>query len=124
MWLPSLIGKVYADATGIVGTIDPGPAFKPYGNLGPGVAQFFSNLLRLVFVGGGIYAVLNFIVAGFTYMQAGGDTKMLAAAWARIWQTLLGLLIVVGSFALASLFGYIIFGDPGFMLNPKVYGPK
>lgn len=123
MELPSLIQKVYADATGIVGTIDPGPALKPYGNVGPGVGQFFTNILRLVFVGAGIYALINLIVAGFTYMQAGGDTKMLAAAWARIWQTLLGLVIIVGSFALAALFGYVIFGDAGFMLNPVIYGP-
>lgn len=124
MHLPSLIEKVYADATGIVGTIDPGDAFKPYGNLGPGVTLFFSNLLRIVFIGAGIYTFMNLITAGFQYMSAGGDTKALTAAWARIWQTLLGLLIIVGSFALASLFGYLFFGNPGFILNPKIYGPN
>lgn len=94
-----------------------------YGGLGPGVAQFFTNILRLVFVGAGIYALVNLIVAGFQYMQAGGDTKVLTAAWNRIWQTLLGLIIIVGSFALAALFGYLIFGNAGFILNPVIYGP-
>lgn len=124
MNLPSIIKKVYADATGIVGTIDPGDAFKPYGDLGPGVTIFFSNLLRLVFIGAGIYTFMNLITAGFQYMSAGGDTKALTAAWARIWQTLLGLLIIVGSFALVSLFGYLFFKDPGFILHPKIYGPN
>ncbi len=123
MNLPSIIEKVYADTTGIVGTIDPGDAFKPYGDLGPGVTLFFSNLLRLVFIGAGIYTFMNLITAGFQYMSAGGDTKALTAAWARIWQTLLGLLIIVGSFALVSLFGYLFFKDPGFILHPKIYGP-
>lgn len=123
MNLPSVIQKVYADAAGIVGTIDPGPTFKPYGDLGSGVTIFFSNLLRLVFIGAGIYTFMNLITAGFQYMSAGGDTKALTAAWARIWQTLLGLLIIVGSFALVSLFGYLFFKDPGFILHPKIYGP-
>lgn len=95
-----------------------------YGSLGPGVTQFFTNILRLVFVGAGIYAFLNLIVAGFQYMTAGGDAKALTAAWNRIWQTLLGLVIIVGSFALAALFGYLVFGRADFILNPKVYGPK
>ena len=91
---------------------------------GPGgLILFVSNLLRLVFVGAGIYALLNFIVAGYQYMSAGGDSKMLTQAWSRIWQTLMGLVIIVGSFALAALFGYLIFGDAGYILNPKIYGP-
>lgn len=124
MW--PFIQKVHAAAKDIIGTIDPGTAFKPYGNVdtaGKGFVLFFSNILRLVFLGAGIYALLNIVVAGFGFMSAGGDTKAIAAAWARIWQSLLGLVIIVGSFALAALFGYLIFGDAGFILNPQVYGP-
>ncbi len=120
------IQKVYAAAGDVVGTIDPGTGFKPYGNVteqGRGFALFFSNILRFAFVAAGIYALVNLITAGYQYMTAAGDTKALAAAWARIWQTLLGLVIIVGSFALSALFGYLIFGDAGFILNPKVYGP-
>ena len=94
------------------------------GLLEGGLVLLFSNILRLVFVAAGIYAFLNFIVAGFQYIQAGGDTKALTAAWDRIWQSLLGLVIIVGSFALAALFGYLIFGDASYILNPKIYGPK
>ncbi len=122
--MPSFIQKVYAGATDVIGTINPGEEFLPYGTLGSGVMQFFTNILRLVFVGAGIYTFMNLILAGFQYMSAGGDVKALTAAWARIWQTLLGLLIIVGSFALASLFGYLFFGNAGFILNPKIYGPK
>ena len=88
-----------------------------------GITVFLTNILRLVFVGAGIYAFFNLVVAGFQYMSAGGDTKLLQAAWARIWQSLMGLVLIVGSFALAALFGYLIFGDPGFILHPKIYGP-
>lgn len=116
--------RLFADASSIIGTVpNPLPAYGDVAAQGGGIVGFFSNILRLVFVAAGVYALVNLIVAGFGYMQAGGDTKMLAAAWARIWQTLLGLIIIVGSFALAALFGYLIFGDAGYILNPVVYGP-
>lgn len=112
----------------IIGTIkNPLPAV--YQNLGGsssgpgGLILFFSNVLRLVFVFAGIYAFFNFLIAGFQYMSAGGDSKALEGAWARIWQSLWGLVIVVGSFALAALFGQLIFGNPTFILNPVIYGP-
>jgi hypothetical protein len=94
-----------------------------YGSFQVGLVPFFNNVLRLVFVVAGIYALLNFIVAGYQYMTAGGDSKMLAAAWNKIWQSLLGLLIIVGSFVLAGIFGQLFFGDAGFILNPTIYGP-
>jgi hypothetical protein len=88
-----------------------------------GLILFFTNILRLVFVVAGIYAFINFILAGFQYMGAAGDTKALNAAWSRIWQSLMGLILIVGSFALAALFSQLFFGDASFILNPKLYGP-
>lgn len=123
----TLIDKIYAAGTDIIGTVDVPAQFAPYGSIttpGKGLTLLISNILRLVFVVAGIFAFFNLIVAGFQYMGAGGDSKALNAAWGRIWQSLLGLVIVVGSFAMASLLGYLIFGDAGFILSPKVYGPK
>lgn len=121
----SFLAKIYA-ASDVVGEIT-NPLPTPYASLlgkPGGLVLFFTNVLRLVFVAAGIYALVNLLTAGFQYMTAGGDSKALTAAWARIWQSLLGLTIIVGSFALAAVFGYLIFGDAGFILNPKVYGPK
>lgn len=117
-----LTNRLLADASSVIGTVN-NPLSKSYGGVNAGLIPFFTNLLRLMFVGAGIYALLNLVVAGFQYMSAGGDTKLLTAAWARIWQTLLGLVIIVGSFALAALFGYLIFSDAGYILNPVIYGP-
>ena len=121
-----LLEKVYAQASDIVGTINPGNAFKPYGDVttqGAGFVLFFTNILRLFFVAAGIFALFNFIIAGYQYMNSGGDSKALTAAWNRIWLSLLGLIIIVGSFALIAFFSWLIFGNPMFILNPKVYGP-
>jgi hypothetical protein len=56
-------------------------------------------------------------------MNAGGDSKAVGKAWDKIWQSLLGLVIIVGSFAVASIFGQLIFGRADFILNPQIYGP-
>ena len=115
--------RVYADATtDIIGKIDNPLLYADVE--GGGVAFFLSNILRLVFVVAGIYAFINLILAGFGYMSAGGDTKALGKSLDRIWQTLVGLAVIAGSFVLAAVFGYILFGNASFLLNPVLYGPK
>ena len=110
----------------IVGEIKPDILPEAYrsltGNPG-GLVLFLSNILRLFFVVAGIFAFFNFIIAGYEFMNAGGDSKKVSNAWDRIWKSLLGLVVIIGSFALASLFGQLIFGDPGFILSPKIFGP-
>lgn len=121
----SLLAAAVDDIVGKVTNPLP-PAYKNIaaGSGGGGLILFFTNILRLTFVVAGIYAFINFIIAGYQYMTAGGDSKSLMAAWARIWQSLVGMVIVVGSFALAALLGQLLFGDPTAILSPTLYGPK
>lgn len=111
----SIIGEITNPQTG---------GYGGFNNPGGGLIGLLSNILRLTFVGAGIYALLNFIMGGFGFMSAGGDSKKIGEAWNKIWQTLMGLVFIVGSFALAALFGQLIFGDATFILSPKIYGPK
>ena len=106
----------------IVGTVtNPITGYQSVQN--GGLILFLTNILRVVFVVAGIYAFINFIIAGFQYMSSAGDSKALSAALDRIWYSLLGLIIVMGSFALASLIGFIVFHDANFILQPQIYGP-
>lgn len=109
----------------IFGTIEPPEAIKKFSPTGDssGLIMLFNNILRLLIVIGGIYALLNFILAGFQFISAGGDPKKIEAAWGKIWQSIVGLLIIVASFALAALLSKILFGNAGAILNPKIYGP-
>mgnify|MGYP001156267489 CR=1 FL=1 len=88
-----------------------------------GLIKFLNNLIRLLIMAGGIYAFLNLILAGYGFLSAGDDPKKMAAAWQKIWQSMLGLLFILGSFVLAAIFGWLLFGDAGAILNPKLYGP-
>lgn len=112
----------------IIGKITPPDVFRPdgYGPLtqtGGGLIGFLNNLVRLLIAIGGIWAFLNLILAGYGFLGAGDDPKKMTASWAKIWQSMLGLLFILGSFVLAAIFGYILFGDAKAILNPRIYGP-
>ncbi len=74
-------------------------------------------------VGAGIYALINLLLAGYAFMSAGDDSKKVAGAWAKIWQTMLGLAFAAGSFVLAGIFGKLIFGDYNALLQIKIFTP-
>lgn len=89
-----------------------------------GLILFLNNIVKLVVVMGGIYAFINLIVAGYAFMSAAGDPQKVTFAWNKIWQTLLGLMIIAGSFTLAAIFGLILFNNASIILNPPVFGPQ
>lgn len=88
----------------------------------PGLAigKVIQLVIWLLIIGAGLYALFNLITAGYDFMSAGDDAKKVAGAWAKIWQTLLGLAIAAGAFVLAAIFGQLIFGNPTFILNPSI----
>lgn len=110
--------------------VDPPPVIGTLPNpLGPnapgfeiGVIQLLNNVLRLSLIGAGIYTFLQLLVAGLKYSAAAGDPQKIQDAWTRIWQSLLGLIIMIVSFIFAVLVGAIFFGDPTIILNPKIPG--
>ncbi len=111
----------------VIGKITPPPPFRggsgQYGGYQTGLISFFNNIIRLLIVIGGTWAFINLILAGYGFLSAGDDPKKMEAAWQKIWQSMLGLLIILGSFILAAIFGYLLFGNPAAILQPKIYGP-
>lgn len=112
----------------IIGGVTPPPGVKTWieqrgGGTIPGLIPFANALLKLLIVLAGLYAFFNLIIAGYQFMSAGSDAKKVGEAWSKIWQSLIGLLIVAGSFVLAGIFGWLLFGDPMAILNPSIYGP-
>lgn len=103
----------------IWGTVSPPQGPAQYGSLG----DFLGNIIRAMIIIAGIYAVLNFILAGYTYLSAGGDPKKVAQAGAQIWQSMIGLLIVVGSYIIAAIISNILFGNPNQIFNIEIQGP-
>src|SRR3989344_511129 len=107
--LPGLFGKV----TPPVG-VSPGVS---------GIGNLIGAVLRILALVSGIWALFNFIIAGYQFMQAGGDSKAVSAAWARIWQSLVGIVVVAASFLFAAIIGQLFFGDATAILKPVLVTP-
>lgn len=108
----------------IFGQIDAPPGVSRYGNaLEGGPTAFITNIIRLLIVGAAIYALINFVMAGYAYMSAGGDSQKIASATSKITQTMIGLALAAGSFIIAALLGRILFGDFNALLQITIFGP-
>ncbi|MFC1625590.1 hypothetical protein ACFL1Q_00910 [Patescibacteria group bacterium] len=92
----------------------------PEGVQGGALGTFLNIILRTLVIGAGVYALINLVLAGYAFMSAGDDEKKIQGAWAKIWQTLLGLAFTAGAFVLAAIFGQLIFGQWDFILNPSI----
>ena len=109
----------------IFGEILPPPHVEKYagGSEGQGLILFLSNFVKLFMVISGLFAFLNLILAGWQYISSGAEPEKVSQATNKITYSVIGLLVVVASFTLAGIFGYIFFGDASAIINPKIYGP-
>lgn len=108
----------------IIGNIpEPSPLAR-FGGVETGaIGKLIGIAINLLIVGAGIYAVFNLVFAGYAFMSADDDPKKVAGAWAKIWQTLIGLAFAAGSFVLAAIFGKILFGSYDALLKPSLIIP-
>lgn len=110
------------DLDKIIGKISPPvdtPGITDTGEL-TGIIGLINIILRIMFIIAGLYAFFNIIIAGFGFINAGGDPKQVTKAWERIWQSLVGLVIIVTSFLIAAIIGLVLFKDPTAILRPKL----
>lgn len=105
----------------IFGTINR-PAFLA-NNVSTGIGPLLNMIMRAMIVIAGVYALINFILAGYQFMSAGGDAGKVANAWAKIWQSIIGLIVAAGAFVIAAIIGWLIFGDATFIINPTIPTP-
>lgn len=106
------------------GTVTVPAGLSTYGTEpGPAFGKLIQFGLRALVVGAGIYALFNLILAGYSFMSAGEDSKKVSAAWAQIYQTIMGLAFSAGAFVLAAIFGQLLFNNPLFLLQPTIPTP-
>ncbi|MDD4937923.1 MAG: hypothetical protein PHX34_02785 [Candidatus Shapirobacteria bacterium] len=105
---------------GIFGTIENPTTYTS--NNGSGLFTLLSNILKLAGVIAGLFFIVQIILAGYGYISANGDPKKTEAAWAKIYQSIIGLLIVASAFVLASVIGKLVGIDN--ILTPTIYGPN
>lgn len=57
-------------------------------------------------------------------MSASGDPEKLSKAQSKIWNSIIGLILIVAAFTFAALVGWVIFKDATIILEPEIYGPS
>ncbi len=106
------------------GTVNPPPGALSFGGGNvTGISVLLNIVLRTMIVSAGIYAVFNIILAGYGYISAGGDSKAIAAATAKITQSIIGLTVAAASFVIAGVISQILFGNATQLLNITIYTP-
>lgn len=115
----------------IIGPIDPPDVLtNGYGKdvqgsgPGTGLIGLVSNIIKLVMVVGGLWAFINLILAGITFITSGDKPEELTKANNRMTMSLLGLVLMVGSYVLAAIIGKVLFNEWNFILNPNIYTPN
>ncbi|OGD10143.1 hypothetical protein A2397_03815 [Candidatus Amesbacteria bacterium RIFOXYB1_FULL_44_23] len=90
---------------------------------GGGLIEIISSLYKFSIVIAGIYTLMNLVLAGYGYMSAGGDAKLVQKSTERIWRSVLGLTVIVVSLIIAGIIGYILFGTQNWdlLINPRIY---
>ncbi len=73
------------------------------GNPSGFVASIVQNSIWLLIVTSFIIAVIWMIFAGLGFIFAGDDPKKISGSWTKIYMGLLGLVIIVGAFAIIKL---------------------
>jgi len=114
------------DSPSVFGTIEPPEAIKQYGELGgggAGLSGFISNIIVFITLVGGLWALFNIIIAGFTLITSDGDSKKVGEMGNKITMTFLGLLIMVAAPLLAAIIGLFLFQDATYFLKPVFKGP-
>lgn len=94
-----------------------------YNDVATGLPNFITNVIKIIFVAGGLFAFFNLIFAGFTYISAAGDKQKLEQAALSMNMSFLGLLIMVAAGLITGIISFLLFGDASAILKPTITGP-
>ncbi len=76
---------------------------------------FISNIIGLLTVLGAIFFVIYFVIGAFQWITSGGDKGKLESARNRMMYGAIGMILIIGSYAILGLLGGVIGID---FLNP------
>ncbi|MDQ3008383.1 MAG: hypothetical protein M3Q81_02190 [bacterium] len=108
----------------VFGTVTPPKGVAAYGATNAsGLVPFISNLIRIGTVVAGVWVLFNFILAGYEYITAAGDTKVNTSAKERLTMSIVGLVIIVAAYTIIAVISLLIFGEADYILNPTICGP-
>ncbi len=127
--LSTFLAQNTPPAETIFGKLSPPPGVDKYNKMtgdpvnGIGILIFLTYAIRLSFIGAGIYVMFNFLLAGYTFINSGGEAKAYTQAKDSLTMSVIGLVIMISAYTAISLLSLVFFGDATFIINPKISGP-
>lgn len=115
----SLIAATTNEIFGKVEVPAPIAAFGG-GEAGGGLIIFISNMVKVISVVAGLFAFFNIIGAGYTYLSSSGNPKATEQAMNQLFMSLIGMIIIVGSFTITAIVSLLLFGRADYILNPSI----
>jgi hypothetical protein len=96
-------------------TITPAPGDSQRGMLGAKFNAVMSSILGFLTIVGGLWFFIQFILGGYAWISSGGDKSSLETARNKIFNAVIGLIVVVSAWVIVGLVGKIVGLD---ILNP------
>lgn len=87
-----------------------------------GLVFFASRALNFANIVAGILVMINFVVAGFSYVTSAGNSGNMVKINEKLMWSFIGILMIIGSYTLAAIFGLVFYGDPTFIITPVLTG--
>lgn len=83
---------------------------KPAANPVLRFSVILSGVIGFMTLAAIVYFIFRLIIAGFGWMTAGGDSQKVQTAQQTMWQSVLGLAIVLLTMVFVNLVGYLLGG--------------
>ena len=87
-----------------------------------GLIAFLSRAINFANIVAGILVMINFVFCGFLYITGAGSASNMVKINQQLMWSFVGILLIVGSYTLAGIFGLIFYGDPTFIITPTLRG--
>lgn len=82
------------------------------------VANIVSTIIGFITVIAGIFFMLQFMISGFEYLSAAGDKNKLQSAQHRMMYAVIGLMVIVSTYAVTTMMAEILGFDSFLLRNP------
>ena len=76
----------------------------------PTLGDLIGNIIRLMFFIAGLYALVLLLLGGFEWVSSGGDDKKLTSARGKIFNAIIGLVVMVAVLTLVIVLEQVVFG--------------
>ncbi len=101
------------DVNSVIGEVKAPPGVRNFNGLG----DFISVAVQIFSVIAGIFMFWNIISAGWLYLTNSENSSVASKVSQKIINSVMGMAVIVAAYTLTAVVSFILFRDPGYILN-------